>query len=164
MATNDKKSGIYVNGKQIAEFNRPHVKLPISIWIKKQGLLGDDSAVFNIRYYPYQKDVDPTTIEKKLWTSFTKVMISKDSPIDPKDGLPMEKLVGLDPDFFYRIDEDAWAWSYNYQDNGTQYTVGEDLVNPFLFTNTPKETVREAEATIRNEFEKKSTSTTPTTN
>ena len=86
-------------------------------------------------------------------------MISKDSPKDPKDGLPMEKLVGLDPDFFYRIDEDAWAWSYDYQDNGTQYTVGEDLVNPFKFVNKPKETVREAEATVRNEFAKKSTTT-----
>ncbi len=164
VATNDSKSGIYVNGKQVAEFNRPHVKLPISIWIKKQGLLGEDSAVFNIRYAPYDKNVDPTQIPKNQWTSFTKVMISKDSPKDPKDGLPMEKLVGLDPDFFYRIDEDAWAWSYNYQDNGTQYTVGEDLVNPFLFKNKPKETVREAEATVRNEFAKKSsTTTTPTT-
>lgn len=163
VATNDKKSGIYVDGKQIAEFNRPTVKLPISIWIKKQGLLGDDSAVFNIRYAPYQKGVDPTTIPKAQWKSFTKVMISKDSPKDPKDGLPMEKLVGLDPNFFYRIDEDAWAWSYNYQDNGTQYTVGEDLVNPFKFVNKPKETVREAEASIRNVFEKKSsTTTTPT--
>lgn len=162
VATNDKKSGIYVNGEQIAEFNRPTVKLPVSIWIKKQGLLGDDSAVFNIRYAPYQKGVDPTTIPKAQWKSFTKVMISKDSPKD-KDGLPMEKLVGLDPNFFYRIDEDAWAWSYNYQDNGTQYTVGEDLVNPFKFVNKPKETVREAEASIRNVFEKKSsTTTTPT--
>lgn len=159
VATNDKKSGIYVNGVQVAEFNRPTVKLPINIWIKKQGLLGDDSAVFNIRYAPYQKGVDPTSIPKAQWKSFTKVMISKDSPKDPKDGLPMEKLVGLDPDFFYRIDEDAWAWSYSYQDNGTQYTVGEDLVNPFKFVNTPKETVREAEATVRNVFEKKSTST-----
>ena len=155
VATNDKKSGIYVDGRQVAEFNRPTVKIPISIWIKKQGLLGDDSAVFNIRYAPYQKGVDPTQIPKSDWKSFTKVMISKDSPKDPKDNLPMEKLVGLDPNFFYRIDEDAWAWSYNYQDNGTQYTVGEDLVNPFKFTNEPKETVREAEATVRNEFAKK---------
>ena len=156
VATNDKKSGIYVDGRQVAEFNRPTVKIPISIWIKKQGLLGDDSAVFNIRYAPYQKGVDPTQIPKSDWKSFTKVMISKDSPKDPKDNLPMEKLVGLDPNFFYRIDEDAWAWSYNYQDNGTQYTVGEDLVNPFKFTNEPKETAREAEATVRNVFAKKS--------
>lgn len=161
VATNEKESGIYVDGKQIAEFNRPHVPIPVSIWIMKQGLLGDDSAVFTIRYAPYQKGVDPTTITD--WKSFTKVMISKDSPLyapdpeHPEKKYPMEKLVGLDPNFFYKIDEDKWAWSYDYQDNGTQYTVGENLVNPFKFTNTPKDTVREAEATVRNVFAKKST-------
>ena len=160
VATNDSKSGIYVNGQQVAKFNRPTVKIPVSIWIKKQGLLGDDSAVFTIRYAPYQKGVDPRNIPKDSWKSFTKVMISKDTPKDPIDNMPVVKLVGLDPDFVYKIDEDQWAWSYSYQDNGTQYTVGEDLQNPFLFVNEPKETVKESEATVRNVFDKKPAQTT----
>lgn len=154
VATNDKKSGIYVNGRQIAEFNRPTVKIPISIWIKKQGLIGTDTAVFTIYYATYVPGVDPMTLSDDKWQSFTKVMISHNSPKDV-DGLPMEKLVGLDPDYFYRIKEDKWAWSYSYQDGGVQYTFGEDLQNPFLFKNNPKETVKEAEATVRNEFNKK---------
>ena len=44
-----------------------------------------------------------------------------------------------------------------YQDGGVQYTVGEGGMNPFVFENLPKETPKEAEATVRNEFEKRTT-------
>ncbi len=161
VATNDKKSGIYVNGKQIAEFNRPTVKIPVSIWIKKMGLVGEDAAVFTISYANYQSGVDPMSIPSSDWKNFTKIMITSDSPKDT-DGCPMEKLVGLDPDYFYRIKEDAWAWSYSYQDGGIQYTVGENLQNPFIFVNTPKEDIKEGEATVRNTFKKKEKTTTTT--
>jgi hypothetical protein len=162
VATNDKKSGIYVNGNQIAEFNRPTVKIPINIWIKKMGLVGEDSAVFTISYAAYQPNVDPMSLPSTAWKNFTKMMITKDSPVDT-DGYPMEKLSGLDPDFFYRIKEDAWAWSYDYQDDGIQYTVGENLQNPFIFVNVPKEDFKEGEATVRNVFKKKEKTNTNTT-
>lgn len=160
VVTNDEKSGIYLKGetKPLVTFNRPTVEIPVQIWIKKKGLLGDDSAVFNIQYAEYQSGVDPRNLANSAWKSFTKVMITKDTPKD-KDGYPIEKLVGLNPHFFYRIKEDAWAWSYNWQDQGIQYSYGEDQVNPFIFTNESKETVKEAEATVRNTFnEKKSSS------
>lgn len=160
VATNDEKSGIYVDGVQLAIFNRPRVKIPISIWIKKMGLVGEDAAVFTISYAAYQQGVDPMSIDSNLWKNFTKIMITKDSPKDT-DGCPMEKLTGLDPDYFYRIKEDAWAWSYNYQDDGIQYTVGENQQNPFVFVNKPVEDIKEGEGTIRNIFKKKE-STTPT--
>lgn len=134
-------------------FPRPTLEIPISIWIKKKGLDPNDSAVFNVGYAPYQAGVDPSTLTYK---QFTKIMITKDTPRDA-DGFPVEKLVGLDPHYFYRIKEDAWAWSYEYQDGGVQYTVGEGGMNPFVFENLPKETPKEAEATVRNEFEKRTT-------
>lgn len=162
VATNDKKSGIYVNGKQLAEFNRPTVKIPVSIWIKKKGLVGEDTAVFTISYANYQSGVDPMSLPSSAWKNFTKVMITSDSPTDPEDGCPMEKLVGLDPDYFYLIKEDAWAWSYSYQDDGIQYTVGENLQNPFIFVNIPKEDIKEGESSIRNVFKKKEKTTTTT--
>ena len=161
VATNTSDSGIYVNGEPYARFNIPSVKIPVSLWIKKKGLDPDDSAVFTIGYAPYVAGTDPSTLEYK---QFTKVMINKDTPRDPEDNCPVVKLVGLDPDYFYRIKEDAWAWSYSYQSGGVQYTVGEGGSNPFIFVNVPKETVKEAEATVRNVFEKRTTDivTTPT--
>ena len=161
VATNTSDSGIYVNGEPYANFNIPSVKIPVSLWIKKKGLDPDDSAVFTIGYAPYVAGTDPSTLNYK---QFTKVMINKDTPRDPEDNCPVVKLVGLDPDYFYRIKEDAWAWSYSYQSGGVQYTVGEGGSNPFIFVNVPKETVKEAEATVRNVFEKRTTDivTTPT--
>lgn len=158
--TNTGDSGIYVDGEPYAKFNIPYVPIPVSIWIKKKGLDPNDSAVFNIGYAPYVAGADPKDLTYK---QFTKVMITKDTPRDT-DGFPVVKLVGLDPNYFYRIKEDAWAWSYTYQDGGVQYTVGEGGLNPFVFINLPKETPKEAEATVRNVFEERTTEivTTPT--
>ena len=151
VATNDRKSGIYVNGNPVAEFNRPIVKIPVSIWIKKRGLLGDDSAVFNIEYATYQEGVDPTSLPKSAWKSFTKVMVNSHSPKDT-DGYPIVKLVGLDPDYFYRVREDAWAWSYDHVGGGVQYVFGENQQNPFVFDNTPLPNVKTGESSVKNEF------------
>lgn len=154
--TNDKDSGIYLKDAKepLVRFNRPSVEIPISIWIKKKGLVGDDSAVFTIYYAQYQAGVNPMSLDKDSWKSFTKVTVNNNSPKDT-DGFPVEKLVGLDPHYFYRIKEDSWAWTYSYQDGGIQYTFGDEQTNPFTFENLPKETVKENEATIRNVFKKK---------
>ena len=152
--TNDEKSGIYLADatEPLVKFNRPTVKIPISIWIKKQGLTGDDTAVFTIEYANYDPTVtNPSTLPKSAWKSFDKVAINSNSEID-SDGYPIVRLTGLDPDFFYRIREDQWAWSYDYQASGIQYTVGTGGSNPFVFVNKPKDTVKENESSVRNEF------------
>ena len=151
VVTNDRKSGIYVNGQPVAEFNRPVVKIPVSLWIKKKGLMGEDSAVFNVQYAHFEEGVDPTTLPSSAWKSFTKVIVNSNSPKD-SDGYPIVKLVGLDPDYFYRIKEDAWAWSYTYQDDGIQYAFGEDQQNPFVFTNIPEPNVKSGEGSVQNVF------------
>lgn len=150
--TNEKASGIYVNGEQIAEFNRPTVKLPVQIWIQKQGLSGDDSAVFTLYRCPFE-GFDATDVSNNDWVNFTKVVVNaKDM-----DENGMVKIVGLDPDYFYKLKEDAWAFGYTYQDGGVLYTVGDNVKNPFVFVNVPNNT-KFAEATARNVFkEKKST-------
>lgn len=174
VATNDAKSGIYVDGEPLIRFNRPTVKIPVSIWIAKYGLTEEDSAVFNIQYAEYQEGVDPrdlpqykkdpktgedmvdpVTGEKiETWQSFTKVIVNVNDPVFTDEyGRQghLVKLVGLDPDYFYRIKEDAWAWTYEYTTE-RQYTYGDDQKNPFIFINDPKETVKEHEATVRNIF------------
>ncbi|MBQ6286991.1 MAG: hypothetical protein IJK73_04970, partial [Bacteroidales bacterium] len=143
---------------QATTFNRPTVKVPVQIWIKKMGLIGEDSAVFNLARAPYVAGTTPADSDYK---NFMKVMVNSSSPKDPEDGCPLVKVTGLSPDYYYRIKEDAWGWSYEYQDGGVKYTVGEGLSNPFIFVNKPKDTPKEAEASIRNVFKaKEKTATT----
>ena len=174
VATNDGASGLYVDGEPLIHFNRPNVELPISIWIVKKGLIGDDSAVFNIQYAEYKDGVDPRDLpeyvqdengnEIPTWKSFTKVMVNANSPKYTINGVeyPIAKLVGLSPKFFYRIKEDAWAWTYKYvtggdaahQKGGRLYIFGEDQKNPFVFENESDKDnkVKEHEATVKNVF------------
>ena len=151
--TNDSNSGIYLPGetKPLITFNRPTVKLPVQIWIQKQGLRPGDSAVFTLAMCKFS-DWDPnqTDLSKQKWSSFTKVVINY-SDMD-QDGIV--KIVGLDPDYFYRLKEDAWAFGYTYQDGGVNYTVGDNVQNPFIFKNEPKD-LKFDEASARNVFNEK---------
>lgn len=169
VATNDAKSGIYVDGNQIAEFNRPTVKLPVQIWIQKTGLVGDDSAVFTLYATPYiegqAESVYKSDDYKDNWTTFTKVivnnenMVEVDDPNNPGQKVKVRKLVGLDPDYFYKLKEDAWAFGYQYQDgDGIVYTIGDNIGNPIEIKNTPKD-IPIDEATVRNVFKEKKAST-----
>lgn len=148
--TNDSNSGIYLPGatEPLVKFNRPTVKLPVQIWIQKQGLRPGDSAVFTLAMCKFT-DWDPnqTDLSKQKWSSFTKVVINY-SDMD-QDGIV--KIVGLDPDYFYRLKEDAWAFGYTYQDGGINYTVGDNVQNPFIFKNEPKD-LKFDEASARNIF------------
>lgn len=133
--TNDEESGIYLEGSDepIVKFNRPNVKIPVQIWIQKAGLQGEDSAVFTLARAPFSPDYNPETA---AWESITKIVVGPED-LDEETGLYIKKQVGLDPDY-YRIKEDAWAFGYQYQYGGTLYTVGDEVVNPFEFENTPK--------------------------
>ena len=111
--------------------------------------------MFTLYTTPLPADFDPDTFdpEKAVWTNFTKVVVNKEVMDD--DGLV--KISGLDPDFFYKIKEDAWAFGYTYQNGGVLYTVGDEVENPFVFENTPKPT-KFSEATVRNIFYEKTSS------
>ncbi len=172
--TNNPNSGIFLDGatEPLIKFNRPTVKLPVQIWIQKQGLKGDESAVFNLRRIAYRGtyETDPNTgeyildadgnpiridysaIPKSQWDTFTKVVINNED----MDDNGMVKIVGLDPDYVYRLDEDAWAFGYTYQDGGIQYTIGDNIENPFIFINIP-ENKKFDEASARNIFNERTT-------
>lgn len=69
-----------------------------------------------------------------------------------EEDAPMKKLNGLDPNYVYRIKEDQWGWSYQYQQDNILYTEGTER-NPFKFENEPTyPTVKHAEVTVTNEF------------
>ena len=214
--TNDEGSQLIIkdendNVLQSFEFISPTVKIPVTIWIKKEGLQSktveenkpqeeynpqiqghEDNAVFRKTKfiglyetgeegapldggkrieYTYAKDENGNEIVKKYivngvetemkWKTFTKVSVNMR---DDEDGIV--KISGLDADYVYRIEEDAWAHlGYDFDPNATaRYTIewdatqneGEggykEVQNPFTFTNTPKGTVY-AEQVIRNEFD-----------
>ena len=144
-------------GNVISEnvFPRPWVKVPVSIWIQKTGLLEDDSAVFNLRRTPYEgPDVDysASTIKWEEWGE--KIVCNKQT----MDENGCVKVSGLNPDYVYKVYEDAWgSLGYIYQDDDVLYTVGDNVQNPFKFHNTPKQ-VKFDEAVVRNVFKKKEAS------
>ena len=79
------------------------------------------------------------------------------------------KISGLDPDYIYRIEEDAWAHlGYNFDpDASARYTLEwdeaaghyKDISNPFVFSNTSKTNAFYSEDVVRNVF---NPGTTPT--
>lgn len=150
--TNDSGSGIYLEGSTtpLITFNRPTVKLPVQIWIQKNGLQGEDSAVFTLARSPFVENFNPKTAD---WESITKIVVGPED-YDPETGVYLKKQVGLNPDYYYRIKEDAWAFGYQYQYGGVLYTVGEEVHNPFVFDNTPKNKKFD-EAQARNIFNEK---------
>ena len=192
VATNEPESGIWVDtnndgipDKNLAPFNRPTVKIPVSIWIEKHGLVDDDSAVFNLArapYYPgatYENYTDTNSVFHlvegdqgiklaKTWVNFTKVIVNESNmQTVTVDGVQHKvvKLSGLDPDYYYRIKEDAWAWGYQYQEDGIAYTIGDNISNPLEVWNTPDpDAPKHAEAEVRNKFEKRDSKMTASGN
>ena len=154
--TNDEESGIYLEGSTtpLVKFNRPTVKLPVQIWIQKVGLQGEDSAVFTLARTPFVENFDPeTAVWEDGWGS--KIVIGPDD-YDKETGMYLKKQVGLNPDYYYRIKEDAWAFGYTYQLGGIQYTFGDNIQNPFKFENKPKNKKFD-EASARNIFKERTT-------
>ncbi len=151
--TNNPNSGIYLPGatQPLISFNRPTVKLPVQIWIQKVGLMQGDNAVFTLARTPYVENFDPETAVWEDWG--TKIVVGPDD-YDPVTGIYLKKQVGLNPDYYYRIKEDAWAFGYTYQADGVQYTFGDNIQNPFVFTNTPNNKKFD-EASVRNIFNEK---------
>lgn len=208
LETNLPGSGITVKDKdgniiEEHQFISPVVKVPVTIWIKKEGLLSstknsavqghEDNAVFTIRKTKflglYETDANGNEIEggkridytynnsteytikgvktKLTWTTFTKVSVNMKE--GAQDGIV--KISGLDPDYIYRIEEDAWAHlGYNFDPDATaRYTLEwdeaaghyKDISNPFVFSNTPKTNAFYSEDVVRNVFNPGSAAPTP---
>ena len=159
-------------GNEIGSYNlpKPDLKIPVSIWIEKHGLVDDDSAVFTLARAPYVSgasyDDYVTGQYKNTWESFTKVIVNeKNMQIVNVDGVEHKvvKISGLDPDYYYRIKEDAWAWGYPVQIGGVQYTIGDNIQNPLQVYNEPDpDAPKHAESVVRNVFTERTTSWTVT--
>ena len=145
---------------KVVSYPVPNTTLPLIIKITKDGLKHGESATFEIHRFEPLKNADgsyqvnalgkpmPDRSTEKNWS---KVILTNKH----EDGAAVTKILyALDPAYVYEIQEDDWAWSYTLSGSGTSLNTSEVEVNPFTFTNTPKEgVVKHAEAVTINHFQ-----------
>ena len=159
VVTNLASSGVYQTdpdtgertGLPIVKYPIPDLPIPINLVIEKHGLLPGESASFTI----LKKYVNPTDPENNPYVPYNRVTLE-----GTEDGSPaVEKLLNLDPTFYYKLLEEGWSWSYSNQAQDlTTETVTD---NKFVIENTyDNPDVKHAEASKRNVMEKTTSSTT----
>lgn len=174
VVTNTAESGIYIDDQPtpLIPFEYPTVSLPVNIYIKKAGLKNGESAKFIIEKAVLPDSGDPADVAANAWGYVTSIFVTKPQnavatdpdPVVKIKGLPASELVGaVQKGLVYRIREEGWSWSYTYSTE-PQYTVSEQVDNPFVFTNTPKTNidirVRHAESKATNIFKPKTSGST----
>ena len=143
--TNTSKSDIRdENDNPVEEFPIPKVgPFPVHIQIEKTGLLTEDSAVFAI----YRKLKEGGTSYET--TPYMTVVLTG---IDADGSAVTADIVGLDPDYYYKIVETSWSWRYT--PDVTELSTETQTLNPFQFKNTLDTTVttKNGEDVQHNEF------------
>ncbi len=178
--TNGPGSGIHYfveeDGQQVEKvitFDSPTINLPVNLEIEKVGLEKGESAKFRIQ----RKKATDTA-----WADYTTVFVTKKKDNTGFSKNSTVKIVGLDPEYVYRIIEDeGWSWSYGgttvtgkrydpdtgeesqvtTMSNGTAANNWNDNtvlstsvnLNPITFTNKKKDAqVRYAESIVINNY------------
>ena len=143
--TNLPSSGLYPVGPDgkpdldnpIIHYPIPALDLPIKLIIQKSGLAKGESASFTIERKPINGG-------SSSWTVFTSFILTGTGTATN----PEVRFLNLDPNFYYRIKETGWSWSYQIDPNvPSTETINPRSENPIIFTNTPKTNVpKHAEA------------------
>lgn len=165
VATNYTSSGVYQTdengdktGLPIVEYPVPTLAIPINLWIEKRGLKPGESATFTILC----KKVEPDDPNDNEYKPFGRVILT-----GSEDGSPVvEKLLNLSPEFFYKIWEEGWAWSYSNQAQDLESAPTTETIkkNPIVIENHYDDPdVKHAEAGKRNEMGKAESTSSPVT-
>lgn len=117
VGTNGPGSGIrYIKSDGttgLLEFETPDINLPINLHIQKRGLNKGESAKFMIQRMWNGSDAErPTGMEAGTWYDYTSVFVTRRNETETGDDYPIVKIVGLHPDYLYKIKEEDWSWSY----------------------------------------------------
>ena len=161
--TNASGSGIYVNGDPIITFNEPVMHSPsVHLVIAKQGLADGETAEVTIqRRAASAEDLDPVNnpdYDPDTYVDYMKVLFIGGQQVENVaiDGTEVPcsvvRINGLDADYYYRIKETGWSWTY---EGGavTPLTSKTLTNNPFIITNEKQvPAVKNAESVKRNEF------------
>ena len=169
--TNVSGSGItYTNKTGTHKFtfeDSPNISLPISLHIEKRGLKYGESARFRILRKWSSPATPPEGIVADTWYDYTTVFVTGGKETKDRDGIvdenPTVRIVGLNPNYVYKIKEEDWGWSYDVSsvsgfwydsttgnttdvsmENGTKADLSDNTVlsssvnlNPIVFVNTP---------------------------
>lgn len=162
------------NQEQTISFETPDIHLPINLEIQKRGLNEGESAKFTIQRKWNGTGAAPSGAPTD-WTDYTSVFVTRREASQTGENSPSVFIVGLDPNYLYKIKEDEWSWSYGLsevygfnnvegQDDPVRYdftdvnnvTSDKLNLNPFIFVNGRADDidrkVRHAESIVTNEF------------
>ena len=160
--------------EQTITFETPDNHLPINLEIQKRGLNEGESAKFTIQRKWNGTGAAPSGAPTD-WTDYTSVFVTRREASQTGENSPSVFIVGLDPNYLYKIKEDEWSWSYGLsevygfnnvegQDDPVRYdftdvnnvTSDKLNLNPFIFVNGRADDidrkVRHAESIVTNEF------------
>jgi len=156
--TNLPGSGLYMTGADgnktgnpIILYPQPNLPVPVNLWLQKKGLKKGESVTFTIE----RRDSSDPDSEYEYFTNVILTGKPGDTPV-------MEKLLNLDPKYYYRIKESGWSWAYSNQKDDQGVLLTEDgkvastevnTHNPIIIVNTPKDdTPKHAESVVNNSF------------
>ena len=155
--TNKPESGLYLPNAQgaptteLLRYQEPALPIPVNLWIEKRGLRPNESATINI-YRKLVSKPEGSTVEPE-YNFFQRVNF-----IGKEDGSPvLEKLLNLDPRYFYKVWEEGWSWSYTNQAADFESAPSTETVteNPIVVKNDYDDPdVKHAEAAKRNKMER----------
>lgn len=152
---NFEESGFYrgtdggaATGKPIINYQKPALTIPVMLAVQKEGLGPNESASFTVQ----MKKIDGS----EDWHDYATFVLT----CTEDDDKPIQKLINLSPDYYYRIKENNWSWAYS---NKAQVeatfpsTDPEDpnyvSSNPIVIVNTPiPNPPKHAEAVSRNDM------------
>ena len=148
---NELQSGFYhgqsdgtATGDPIINYQKPELTIPVQLAIKKQGLGVNESASFTVQRR--------TMTEGSEWEDYLTFVLTRTASIAE----PIQKLLNLSPDYYYRVKENGWSWAYSnraQQEATFPSTEDPDLSNPIVIKNDPiSDTPKHAEAVKRNEL------------
>ena len=148
---NEFQSGFYhgtndgtAEGDPIINYQKPALTIPVQLAIQKKGLGPNESANFTIQRR--------TMVDGSEWTDYLSFVLTSTSD----DSEPIQRILNLNPDYYYRVKEEGWSWAYsNRAQVEATFPSTEDpnLSNPIVIVNTPKDdTPKHAEAVVRNEL------------
>ena len=158
VGTNGPGSGIWIEGQDepLIDFDTPHINLPTNLHIKKEGIATGECATFEI----FRKALNASDWETTVYKTVIVIGGNNDNTV---------KLMGLDPNYLYKIKEKtSWSWSYDFDkvtdsegnliSTTNEATSDQLIVNPFIFVNQkpqstdPRVSIRHAESAVYNDF------------
>ena len=151
---NEIQSGFYhgaddgtAEGNPIINYQKPALTIPVQLAVKKTGLKPGESASFTIQRRKIA--------EGSEWKDYTTFVLTSTY----ENTEPVQKLLNLNPDYYYRVKEDGWSFAYSNraQQEATFPTTepdenGKVISNPIVIVNEPIPTPKHAEAVVRNEL------------